>query len=216
MSLEPAETNDSEGSIQNDLTKELLPSSNEPVVINFTGQPLLKTKMEIQLYMSHVLDVSAVVDTGASYSFLNRKFLLLHWPDKLQDLTICTTAFLGVNGSSLKVDGILDVNCKIEDRLFAHQFVIADMVEDALLGLDFLQPYGATWNWVTNKIAFAENLSNINLVKTRVSCEITEDLHIPAHSTVCCEVIMTGLKDGVYLCSAVDCDQSLFPDLTSF
>ena len=52
----------------------------------------------------------------------------------------------GITGEEVTVLGTLTLPCMVAGKAVEHQLVVADIVEPALLGLDFMRTHRATWD----------------------------------------------------------------------
>lgn len=76
-----------------------------------------------------------IIDTGASRSFIKRKIAPLSKIKPTERMYTLVTA----TGEKTPIYGVNDVEFSLGTKTFAHSFLIADIVDDVILGLDFLQ-----------------------------------------------------------------------------
>lgn len=46
--------------------------------------------------------------------------------------------------------------CPVAGRTQVHKFVVADIVESVLIGLDFMRLHRANWDWLKGGLVFRE------------------------------------------------------------
>ena len=106
-----------------------------------------------------------LIDTGASISMVNLKLLNhlnknLH--SKIQESKLNHAKL--VDGSDIKIMGVLDLNLFIMDRKIKFKFqVIQSMEYWAILGKDFLQKYQASVNYFYDSLIFPKSFSKEGL-----------------------------------------------------
>jgi hypothetical protein len=83
--------------------------------------------------------LEVLVDTGATVTILSKDVLADIFADK--PLKQLTTDVLIADGTPLKVYGSKEVKFSIQDMVFDHTMVIADLSVDGILGLDFLRAH---------------------------------------------------------------------------
>ena len=163
---------------------------------------------EEQLHPS--VQVTALVDTGAERSFISyRAFKKL--PDSLQALlreTILTVK--SANDSPVQLYGYVVLNCNIQGLETVHPFVVADVVEEMIIGYDYIQKYRVSWGWESEKLYFtyANN-------PARVIAQAYPTLAIPVEKTVLapregrnirCQLLGALPLTGTLLCDTIDGD----------
>jgi len=119
--------------------------------------------------------VNGLVDSGCSVSVVaHRVFqnMRRHIRDKL--VANAGTAAVA-DGSRTRTYGTLAISGKLRHWNFSHTFLIADIAEDALLGLDFLQLFGASIDFRTAEL----RIGNIRLL-----CQ--DEQGYPMRATVQC------------------------------
>ena len=62
----------------------------------------------------------------------------------LAKLSKSTTRITGVTGKEVRVAGLMEVPCKVAGKAVLHEFVVAEIVEPVLLGIDFTRKHQAT------------------------------------------------------------------------
>jgi transposase InsO family protein len=113
----------------------------------------------------------------------------------------------------MRTDGVLAISFTIEGRLFHHQFVVAEMIEQALLGVDFMNKYHLNWDWNAGKVVFDDSVQTVNLVSGAGECVTLEDITIPAESIVCHHLKLAGgyNPDGYAFVSSVTSTPGVYP-----
>ena len=71
----------------------------------------------------------------------------------LKDLLISENGIAHVaDGSTTKTYGYLEIFGKLRHWRYTHRFLVADIKEDVLIGIDFLEQYQATLNFRTAEL----------------------------------------------------------------
>ena len=98
-----------------------------------------------------------LVDTGAECSFISTYYFMTalkeYYP--LQSTLVKLKA---VNNSSVRVEGSVDLNIVIGKKQVRHTFIVADISDTAILGMDFLRQYKCTWNWESNSLIIVRGI----------------------------------------------------------
>ena len=111
----------------------------------------LLTVIVVDFLNGEVLETEAIVDSGSALSFLSLVAVQKCAPDLLDKVGHYHTRVHGVTGAAVKVVGAIELPCEVAERAVLHEFVIADIVEPVLLGVDFLRRHQATWDWLIGK-----------------------------------------------------------------
>jgi len=91
--------------------------------------------------------VSMLLDTGAASSLMPHQ-LFLELRQFKPNLTLASTkrALHGVDGSQLRVRGIAVVDVEFAGQYVLVPFTVVDMVNECILGMDFLRQNDVQWN----------------------------------------------------------------------
>lgn len=128
---------------------------NPTMTVNLCTYSHLKTLIEFDFYPNGIVEIEAVLDTGSQVSFLNQAILSKHATHLLKLLKPCPIQFLGIKGKAFLSPGFIPLSCKIEGKIIqSHSFVIANIVETALLGLDFWNKYEVNWNYLRGCLTY--------------------------------------------------------------
>ena len=150
-----------------------------------------KTWMELDFYIGGLVEIEAILDTGSAVSFINSSVLAKHAPHLLLDLMPCPIKFCGIAGKTFKSAGFIPLSCKIEGKyIHKHNFVVADICETALLGLDFWTSYQVNWDYLKNKITYTTRVSFVT--QEEGHCKLLEDVIIPPKAVRCVSVQPMG------------------------
>ena len=100
-----------------------------------------------QSNLGHLEEVTGPYDSGSIVTFLNFKIASLmkgvvDW-DNLEPFDY---EVVGMGGESLQVHGVAPLSCIIGGRELTQKFVIADIAEPLILGLDFIHGFNASWD----------------------------------------------------------------------
>ena len=124
----------------------------EQVVERLIREETLVTIVKVDLLNGLVMEGEAVVDTGSVLSFLGADEIRAHAPELLKKLCPYPARITGISGEEVEILGSLLLPCIVAGRLQTHKFVVADVVEPFLIGLDFMRSHRATWDWLTQNI----------------------------------------------------------------
>jgi hypothetical protein len=159
--------------------------------VNLCSINHLRTTIEFDFYPNGIVRIEAVLDTGSEVSFLNKMILTNHAPHLLDLLKPCPIRFLGISGDPFISPGFLPLTCKIEGRTIPrHNFVIADIVETALLGLDFWNKHKVNWDYLRGCMTFDSPV--LLVTNEQGQCTLIEDVLIPPKTTQCVNVEIVG------------------------
>ena len=93
------------------------------------------------------LAATMLIDTGASVSVIStRLWDEIHRSHPGWTLLPTQCRVKTVSGDLAKVRGSLVVEIQLGSKYYAHQFVVIDVAEDLILGLDFIQKYDLNWD----------------------------------------------------------------------
>ena len=109
-----------------------------------------------------------LIDTGSQRSFISHR----EYEDQLRlQLTKTNTPIrmFGMGGSELNIRGKVTVPVHIGTEVVMHDFLIADIEEEAILGYDFMKKHQVEWNWKGQ---------TLNIAQTSIPCNM-EHQHIP-------------------------------------
>ena len=126
----------------------------ERIVINLARRETLETLIKVDLKDGNVMQGEAVVDTGSVLSFLSLEAMKKCAPHLLPLAEKYSARITGISGEDVEVLGTLTLPCLVAGRALVHQFVVADVVEPVLLGMDFLNMHRATWDWLTGELVY--------------------------------------------------------------
>ena len=94
------------------------------------------------------LGVRMLLDTGASVSLISTYLWEnLHAVDSRWILMPSEAKVRTVSGDLANVRGEIVLEVAIGQQYYVHQFLVMDIQEDVILGLDFVQRYQVDWNW---------------------------------------------------------------------
>lgn len=94
------------------------------------------------------LGVRMLLDTGASVSLISTGLWEnLHAVDPRITMMPSDAKIRTVSGELARVRGQVILELAIGNQYYLHQFLVLDVKEDIILGLDFVQRYEVGWNW---------------------------------------------------------------------
>ena len=174
------------------LTEEEIPEvyrQLKEVTVNLARTNHLVIPVEFDFYEFGKIEVNAVLDTGSEVCFLNRTILLDHAPNLFNKLTPCPIVFHGLAGTTFTVDGMIQLDCKVAGKMVTQHFVVASIVENALLGLDFMTRYNVNWDWLKGTIRYD---SYVFLSSKQQCCLSVEEVVIPPKSLMVIPTYIVG------------------------
>ena len=124
------------------------------ITIHLAGSDHQTTWLHLGIDLPNPTRLKAVLDTGSSVSFLSHEVLSVTAPDLLNYTTPCPCRFAGIAGDSVHTYGMITVPCEIAGRKCNQLFVVADIVEGALLGLDFINEHKVSWDHWKNELKY--------------------------------------------------------------
>jgi hypothetical protein len=162
-------------------------SGSPEVVVNFAAESHLGVVVGLPTADGRLLQVKRPFDTGSQLSFLREGLLRRYLPELLLRVQRCPYRVKGAGGEVLPVLGQIDINCRVEGRPVQQTFVVAQIAENVLLGLDFIARYRANWNWRVHRMDFEEPQETIRLVGVE---------NVPSEAMKSMRVQVDDLKSG--------------------
>ena len=103
-----------------------------------------------------------LLDSGCTIYVVSKRILDQFRP-ALKDLLISETGIAHVaDGSTTRTYGYIEIFGKLRHWRYDHRFLVADIREDVLVGIDFLEQYQATINFRT---------AELQIGRHRLSCQ---------------------------------------------
>ena len=103
-----------------------------------------------------------LVDTGSQQSFISHEQyeekLKYHIPKKET-----LSRMYGIGGSEMDIRGQVEVPVHVGEELLYHNFLIADIEEEAILGFDFMKIHQVEWKWADETLTISQ---------TKVPCDM--------------------------------------------
>ena len=152
---------------------------------------------------AETLPIEWLVDTGCTITILNiRSFNALH-PDEQPQLSHYPGSLISVDGSSIEVQGQAMMNIQIGSKLFRHEVLIADITNQGIIGMDFLQQHKMVLDFARSKLTCeGQDVKTHCRAGTHRACRVsvTEHTILPAGSrTVLQARTSKPLADGSWL-----------------
>ena len=97
------------------------------------------------------VNVKLLLDTGAQRSFISTRV----YEAKLETRTTrkkCYVRMYGVGGQELATTGEVELDVQLGTDIVCQKFIIADIVEDGILGFDFCKAHQAEWKWADDEL----------------------------------------------------------------
>ncbi|MDY6929837.1 MAG: RNase H-like domain-containing protein [Pseudomonadota bacterium] len=134
------------------------------------------------------LAATLVVDTGASVSCISTSLWKgIHRSDPGWTLLPTRQEIRTVSGALVPVLGALVVEVELGSNYYAHRFLVMEMAEDVILGLDFIRKYDISWDRERDVLLFrgdeAKAVRRYHLGNGR--CRrllVSQDVRIPPRS----------------------------------
>mgnify|MGYP000550446160 FL=1 len=134
-----------------------------------------------------------LIDTGASHSFISKKFYSL-LPDRHEDLLVRVSACTA-DGSSMQTFGKTFMPISVGGGEFVFSPIIADTSDEGSIGLDFAALYGAVLDPATGQMRIKNPYGvTEKCVLKHVSgvASVVQTVKIPVGHT--CDVLCSGLR----------------------
>jgi len=108
----------------------------------------LEVPVRIDVGENQGYEFMALVDTGAHRSFLNSQFIEKFVPKLNVRMRPFDELVVGASGNNLTVKGQVDIPCTIGQHRLTHNFIVAELPDlFAIVGIDYLNRYQATWDY---------------------------------------------------------------------
>ena len=133
---------------------------------------------------AETLPIEWLVDTGCTTTVLNvRTFQALH-PDEQPQLSCFPGELISVDGSPIDVQGSAMMNIQIGSKFFQHRVMVADITNQGIIGMDFLQ----------------EHKMILDFAQGKLSCEGQEiRAYCRAGTHRACRVSVTEIRDPCWI-----------------
>ncbi|CAC5388203.1 unnamed protein product [Mytilus coruscus] len=154
----------------------------------FTGQP----QGNVPTFYGDKDNVRFLVDTGSTISLLNLEMYssLTEGNPGLYTFSKNNLQFETVSGEVINSLGTTTVDIKVGIHVFTQQVVIADIPQSGILGVDFLDKFGAQMDFQKKIIQIDGNAFHLSSDTRKFCCKVSlsKDTYIPPNS----EIITTG------------------------
>ena len=109
------------------------------------------------------LAITMLIDTGAACSLISTKV----WDEihrSRPGLTLVPTslAIRSVSGERLTARGATIAEVELGNSYYMHRFIVMDLTEDIILGLDFIRRYNVTWNPHGSELIIDQPVSHLS------------------------------------------------------
>ena len=152
-------------------------TSPEEIIIYAIQTGRIEVAVHVDLKDGNMMQIMALVDTGSSISFMNQTVLEEVGSRLLQDTVPFAKRVVGISGEVVPVKGSLSLTCSIAGRTIVHEFIIAEIAETALLGMDFLQRHRAAWDWNIGEMVFQDEGEDQEGRSEQVCClQVTQEV----------------------------------------
>ena len=149
------------------------------------------------------MPIEWLVDTGCTITIVNTRLFDAIHPDEQPRLIPYHGKLTSVDGSSVKVKGQALMNIQIGTKLLQHTALVADVTNQGIIGLDFLQKHQMILDCARNKLTCdGQEVKAYCRAGTHRACRVsvTEHTIIPAGSrTVLQAKTSKPLADGSWL-----------------
>ena len=138
--------------------------------------------------------VSMLVDTGSSITLM--RYAFFSQIPKHPDIVIYPTviSIKSVNGSAMKVYGSAVLPLKIGALSVSHEFILADIVPDVLLGNDLLRQHSCIVDYSNNALVVGDNCAPMSDATPYVlSSEVSHsEPYVSCHVALCQAITVPG------------------------
>ena len=170
---------------------------NNDIFVCFTHSHLV-VDVYLESMKGYLVKAKGTYDTGSQISLLKTDIVDSYpaagWIGEIEPYKHVVR---GASGEPISVRGELTMDCIIAGRKVKQDFVVADISEDVLLGLDFMVKYEAGWDWKSNSLKYQD------WVGPKVQCcTLDKTIRTPAKQVACCRVAVGDISlDGTLLCT---------------
>ena len=130
----------------------------------------------------HEQQIKCLIDTGSTITILSKTVYESFPDDKRPICQTTSTPVLSADGTPLKVYGYCMFPIQIGTKQFEHDFWIADIQADGILGIDFMKE---------NKCSLDLENNVFKLGPDQIRC-ISENLPVPMKT--CCRIVLAETK----------------------
>lgn len=120
--------------------------------------------------------VRCLLDTGAQLSILSTRIFERDCRGEV-DLKPSRHTLVTASGAAMKVHGEMQAALEIGSRQISWHWLVADVVEDAILGLDFMTKHRCHWDWGLQTL----RLGSENAAKN-THAVLSTDIYLPGRS----------------------------------
>ena len=118
----------------------------------------------------HGLATKCLVDTGSTISIVSKSFLERNKTSLLKQIVQTDQNFVSASGESLKIMGKCEVTFKIGQFEFIQTCIVADIVTDCIIGLDFLKNHNSCVLDVVSQLLWINDQPFKLMLEGRLGC----------------------------------------------
>lgn len=164
-----------------------------------SGRNVVKNHLAMKV---NEVSANALVDTGASVSLLSREFAK---KVRAECSGPCPTVLRSASGEVINNVGIAAVKVSIGKWTTTHSFVIGDVSQSVILGVDFLELHGARLDFKRGLLSIGEESLGLceKGIVTRESCDaICSDNFVvpPRHEVLITAKVGSSNLEGLDVC----------------
>ena len=108
------------------------------------------------------LGLQALYDTGAVGSVISTKVWKSIPEERRPALEPCRRRLITVSNHPVDTEGEVTLKMELDGRLVSHLMVVADVIDDLVLGLDLLAPLKLTWDWEIGAVRWPERTEEVS------------------------------------------------------
>ena len=108
------------------------------------------------------LGLQALYDTGAVGSVISTKVWKSIPAERRPALEPCRRRLITVSNHPVDTEGEVTLRMELDGRLVSHLMVVADVIDDLVLGLDLLAPLKLTWDWELGAVRWPERTEEVS------------------------------------------------------
>ena len=171
--------------------EEAMQEEPQVIPVQLVRKEALFTTVTVDLLNGTVVEGEAVVDTGSVVTLLNLGIVTKYAPQLLQQVDKDVIALSSISGETLQVAGSIELPCRVAGRSQVHRFVIANVVEPFLIGMDFMKAHQATWDWTIGDLVFPDPGDEL----AENACRLVAAEEVPPGTAACLRVQLHNSPD---------------------
>ena len=145
-----------------------------------------------------------LLDTGCTHSLVSKAIFDQIAPDSVPYLENSLQQIMVADGSISTVLGCVSLKFEVDGQTFKHKMLVTDVVEDVILGMDFIRSHEVKMNISSDEVSIGDAKVPVHCFTTSTpQCcrvQVRDDIIIEAGSRVLVPTIATKpLPEGTYM-----------------